>query len=205
MTTLQEGWYTFLLWNALLWKKSASNLYPHRFYQMLSHPNLLISHGLIKSYLMVHLSGLLSQCTSKTIISYVDISAEQMALIELIYLVWRSQPQKRHKGKKGGWAAFQSLALSLPLARLGQSTQWYLGYQRNMAEGTITGSSAAAKPPGMRAVMIGSTGAIGEHLLGELLSSKVRFCENNPFQTILYRDIFRIYFTTIWSWRDPFM
>lgn len=66
-----------------------------------------------------------------------------------------------------------------------------------MAEGTITGSSAAAKPPGMRAVMIGSTGAIGGHLLGELLSSKVRFCENNPFQTILYRDIFRIYFTTI--------
>ncbi|CAH3139014.1 unnamed protein product [Pocillopora meandrina] len=41
-----------------------------------------------------------------------------------------------------------------------------------MAEGNITGSNAAAEPPGMRAVMIGSTGAIGEHLLGELLSSK---------------------------------
>lgn len=66
-----------------------------------------------------------------------------------------------------------------------------------MAEGNITGSNAAAEPPVMRAVMIGSTGAIGEHLLGELLSSKVRFCENNPFQAILYRDIFRIYLTTI--------
>lgn len=54
-----------------------------------------------------------------------------------------------------------------------------------MAEGNITGSNAAAEPPRMRAVMIGSTGSIGEHLLGELLSSKVRLCENNPFQTII--------------------
>lgn len=54
-----------------------------------------------------------------------------------------------------------------------------------MAEGNVTGSNAAAEPPGMRAVMIGSTGAIGEHLLGELLNSKVRLCENNPFQTII--------------------
>lgn len=38
-----------------------------------------------------------------------------------------------------------------------------------MAEG---GSDSAAEPLGMRAVIIGATGAIGQCLLGELLSSK---------------------------------
>ena len=58
-----------------------------------------------------------------------------------------------------------------------------------MAEG---GSNSAAEPLGMRAVIIGATGAIGQCLLGELLSSKVRHCENDSYQTILHRDIFSI-------------
>ena len=45
-----------------------------------------------------------------------------------------------------------------------------------MAEG-VEGSSSkeqsSEEPLGMRAVLIGATGAVGECLLGELLSSKV--------------------------------
>ena len=47
-----------------------------------------------------------------------------------------------------------------------------------MAEGGDTGkqiSSSEEEPLGMRAVLIGATGAIGECLLGELLTSKVCF------------------------------
>ena len=46
-----------------------------------------------------------------------------------------------------------------------------------MAEGGDTGKqiSSSEEPLGMRAVLIGATGAIGECLLGELLTSKVCF------------------------------
>ena len=46
-----------------------------------------------------------------------------------------------------------------------------------MAEGGDTGKqiSSSEEPLGMRAILIGATGAIGECLLGELLTSKVCF------------------------------
>ena len=43
-------------------------------------------------------------------------------------------------------------------------------------EGSTPTEQSSDKPLGMRAVLIGSTGAVGECLLGELLSSKVCFC-----------------------------
>lgn len=42
-------------------------------------------------------------------------------------------------------------------------------------EGSTQTQQSSEEPLGMRAVLIGTTGAVGECLLGELLSSKVRF------------------------------
>ena len=67
-----------------------------------------------------------------------------------------------------------------------------------MAEGGAdAGQSSNEQPLGLRAVLIGATGAVGQCLLGELLSSKVCPCGNNLHQTIEYSTISNIYLTLV--------